>query len=215
VFRNDGKGRFRDATPGWWPAAANVGEDDNVVAFLDYDSDGDADFVVGSLSGPDRLLINDGRGHLTVALDVFDGPATPGTLGLAVADLDGDHRPDVVQGQGEHPKATDERVFAGRGLAPDTAAPSVTRVARVAPASGPASVRARVHDRKSPSLAVEWRAVEVEWTVAGRPRRAAMRWTGEYLWRGDWPTDVPPDAAFRVCATDAAGNAACAGPSAP
>ncbi len=56
VFRNDGKGRFRDATDAWWPLAANVGEDDNMVAFLDYDSDGDADFVVGSLSGPDRLL---------------------------------------------------------------------------------------------------------------------------------------------------------------
>ena len=27
-----------------------------MVAFLDADSDGDADFVVGSLSGPDRLL---------------------------------------------------------------------------------------------------------------------------------------------------------------
>jgi hypothetical protein len=54
VFRNDGKGRFRDATDNWWPDTANVGEDDNVAAFLDVDSDGDADFVIGSLSGPDR-----------------------------------------------------------------------------------------------------------------------------------------------------------------
>jgi hypothetical protein len=44
VFRNDGKGRFRDATTMWWPAESNVGEDDNIAAFLDYDSDGDADF---------------------------------------------------------------------------------------------------------------------------------------------------------------------------
>ena len=80
----------------------NVGEDDNVVAFLDFDSDGDADFLIGSLSGPDRLLVNDGKGRLSVALDVFDGPPTPGTLGLALADLDGDHRLDVVQAQGEH-----------------------------------------------------------------------------------------------------------------
>ena len=136
VFRNDGKGRFRDATDAWWPDAANVGEDDNMAAFLDVDSDGDADFVVGSLSGPDRLLTNDGRGRLQVRLDAFDGPPTPGTLGMALADLDGDGRMDVVQGQGEHPTAISERVHSGRGLAPDTAAPSVTMVA-AADARGP------------------------------------------------------------------------------
>jgi hypothetical protein len=76
VWRNDGKGRFRDMTDVWWPAPHNVGEDDNMAAFLDVDSDGDADFVVGSLSGPDRLLINDGRGHLTVKSDVRIDPRT-------------------------------------------------------------------------------------------------------------------------------------------
>ena len=62
VFRNDGEGSFRDATDAWWPASENIGEDDNVAAFLDFDSDGDADFLIGSLSGPDRLLVNDGTG---------------------------------------------------------------------------------------------------------------------------------------------------------
>jgi hypothetical protein len=121
VFRNDGRGRFRDATTLWWAPAHNVGEDDNMVAFLDYDSDGDADFVIGSLTGPDRLLINDGEGHLTMADAVFEGADTPGTLGLALADLDGDGRMDVVQAQGEHPTAVGEKVFLGRGLTPDTA----------------------------------------------------------------------------------------------
>jgi hypothetical protein len=208
VWRNDGKGRFRDMTDGWWPAPHNVGEDDNMAAFLDVDSDGDADFVVGSLSGPDRLLINDGRGHLTVKSDVFDGDPTPGTLGLALADLDGDGRIDVVQGQGEHPKATDERVFAGRGLPPDTAPPSITLVA--ASEGQPRIIRARVHDRKSPSLPFEWKRVVVEIGADGATRDVPMQWYGEYLWRATWPAGVPVTAPFRVCATDASGNTSCA-----
>ena len=179
VFRNDGKGRYRDATDAWWPPAHNVGEDDNMAAFLDFDADGDADIVVGSLSGPDRLLINDGKGRLAVALDVFDGEPTPGTLGLALADLDGDHRMDVAQGQGEHKTAIDERVFSGRGLKPDTAAPSVSLVAS-GTSAGARVVRARVHDHKSPSLATEWKRVAVEWTTASGVREVPMKWYGEY-----------------------------------
>lgn len=211
ALRNDGKGRFKDATAAWWSDAANVGEDDNMVAFLDYDSDGDPDFVIGSLSGPDRLLINDGKGHLSLARDVFDGPDTPGTLGLALADLDGDGRMDAVQAQGEHPTAVQERIHFGRGLAPDTAPPSITMVS-VSPAkaagAGP-TVRARVHDRKSPSLATEWKSVTVEWTHDGRDHAAPMRWYGEYLWRADLPASLPPATRVKVCAADTAGNRAC------
>ena len=208
VWRNDGKGRFRDMTDVWWPAQHNVGEDDNMAAFLDVDSDGDADFVVGSLSGPDRLLINDGRGNLTARSDVFDGAPTPGTLGLALADLDGDGRMDVVQGQGEHPKATDERVFAGRGLPPDTAPPSITLVTA---SEGPTRlIRARIHDRKSPSVPVEWQRVVVEIETASGIREVPMQWYGEYLWRAGWPVDVPVTSTYRVCATDALGNSSCA-----
>ena len=174
VFRNDGKGRFRDVTDAWWPPAPNVGEDDNMVAFLDYDSDGDADFVVGSLSGPDRLLINDGRGHLTVRLDVFDGEATPGTLGLALADLDGDGRMDVVQGQGEHKTAIDERVFSGRGLAPRHRAAVGDDGRRGTGTGGRVAWCARA---STIARARAWRpsgsGVVVEWTTpAGRARSA-------------------------------------------
>ena len=212
VLRNDGKGRYRDATAQWWSDASNVGEDDNMVAFLDYDSDGDADFVIGSLSGPDRLLINDGKGHLSLfASTAFDGPETPGTLGLALADLDGDGRMDAVQAQGEHPTAVQERVYFGLGLKPETAPPSITMVSAV-PAKAPATgliVRARVHDRKSPSLATEWKSVTVEWAVGAKTLSAPMRWYGEYLWRAGLPASLAAGAPFRVCATDAAGNRNC------
>ena len=211
VFRNDGKGRFRDATSRWWPNDANIGHDDNVVAFLDFDSDGDADFVIGSLSGPSRLLINDGKGYLSLAKDVFVGPPAPGTLGLALADLDSDGRLDVVIGQGEHPTAVQERVFFGSGLARDTAPPSITIVnAQVRPGRPDVTVRARAHDRKSPLLPGELQEVYVEAQWDGRTNQVRMRWYGEYLWAIDMPMQFKPGMEFRVCAVDAAGNRACA-----
>ena len=73
VFLNGGEGRFRDATDQLWPPSDNIGEDDNVAAFLDYDSDGDADFLIGSLTGPDRLIVNRGADGFQAALDVFRG----------------------------------------------------------------------------------------------------------------------------------------------
>ena len=208
VFRNDGKGRFRDATAQWWLPSENIGEDDNMVAFLDYDSDGDADFVIGSLSGPDRLMINDGKGHLTVALNVFTGAETPGTLGIALGDLDGDGRMDVVQAQGEHPKAVQEKIYLGTGLKPDTAPPSITMVSSIA--GGRTIVRARVHDRKSPTLPTEWKYVFVEWTSDKGAQTTPMRWIGEYLWSAEMPAGFTAGMSYRVCATDAAGNSACA-----
>lgn len=205
VFRNDGEGRYRDATDGWWPAAENIGEEDNIVAFLDYDSDGDADFLVGSLSGPDRLMVNDGAGHLRVDTEVFSGEDTRGTLGMAIGDLDGDGRIDVVQSQGEHPTDIDERVFMGRGLAPDTAPPVVSMVKGIE-REAELLVLARVHDRKSPTLPTEWESVLVRYEVAAAPRSFEMRWYGEFLWRAVLPTEAER---VEVCATDAAGNGAC------
>ena len=191
VFRNDGEGRFVDATDAWWPESQNIGEDDNVVAFLDFDSDFDADFLIGSLSGPDRLLINDGSGRLRVATDVFTGAETPGTLGMAIADLDGDRRIDVVQSQGEHPTAIQERIFLGRGLEAYSGVPVVGTPMTV-PDGDSALVLVRIHERKSPSLAAEWESVEVTWESEDGEATVPMRWYGEYLWRARIPLDARP-----------------------
>ena len=68
------------------------------------------------------------------------------------------------------------------------------------------SVRARVHDRKSPPAAHDFQAVEVRWD-GPQAGREPMAWYGEYLWRSD--LEGPSLTSLRVCAIDAAGNEAC------
>ena len=206
VFRNDGQGGFEDATADWWPNEENPGEDDNNIAFLDVDSDGDADFLIGSLTGPDRLMINDGSGHLTMELGAFDAPVSAGTLGMTVADLDNDDRLDVVEAQGENPSAEDERVYlATAALSPDSAGPIVTTDLR-ASASGRVTVHARVHDSQAfragdvATVAVIWGAQEKS--------IVPLTWYGEFLYRAaiDLPAGAPE---LQVCAMDRAGNETC------
>jgi hypothetical protein len=198
VFRNDGTGTFTDATADWLPAEQNPGYDDNVIVGLDADSDGDADFIVGSLDGPDRLLENDGTGALTMHRDAFDGPAGFGTLFMAIGDLNGDGRPDVVEAQGEVPGQEDERVYLGNPdvLDPDTA-PPVIRAAVLG-----TTVAARVNDHATPAGPFGWRSVTARWDGGETP----MTWYGEALFHAN----VPDGAAVEVCATDAAGNEGCA-----
>jgi hypothetical protein len=203
LFVNDGKGSFRDLTPELWPDSENPGEDDNAVAFLDADSDGDADFLLGALTGEDRLLVNDGKGRLTLAAGIFDGDATPGTLAIAVADLDGDGRLDVVQGQGEHPTAASERIHLGVGLPRDESAPVVA----ILPAgTSPLEIRARVHDFKTPNRPEDWREVVVRYRTDRGELEARLTWYGENLFRARLPGFF---SSYRVCASDRAGNESC------
>jgi hypothetical protein len=215
LFLNDRHGGFNNATARLWPESENAGLDDNMDAFLDVDSDGDADLLVGSLSGPERLMMNDGSGKLKLLNDNYEYILgdTSGTLGIALADLNGDCRLDVVQAQGEG--AWPEKVFLGKDIPVDSAAAVITQVEKT-DASGadrPIQVRARVHDNKSPTMPHDWRSVELRWTADGQTHQTPMRWYGEYLWRGT--IDEPPasDFNYKVCATDAAGNETCASPS--
>jgi hypothetical protein len=192
VLRGDGQGGFTDATADLWPSDANMPSDDNVVAFLDAESDGDADFVIGALDVDDRLLVNDGTGHLSLMGRVFDGATTSGTLGLAISDLDGDDRADVVQAQGE--VAFFDTVHLGTAIPPDTAAPTFQLIRREA-----GSLVARVTDHTSaPTVDL------VEVVAEGPSGTTSMRWFGESLWRAEID-----DLVVKICATDRAGNRAC------
>lgn len=212
VLINDQQGGFEDATEELWPSTHNRGFDDNVVAFLDFDSDGDADFVIGSLNGPDRVLVNDGAGNLTLLQDVFSGGRTPGTLGLGLADLNGDGRLDVVQAQGEG--AWPDKVYFGDSIAQDSAPPVIALVEHVhlEEPGRLIEVRARVHDHKSPTMPHDWSSVVVRWDSDEQTGELPLEWYGEYLWRATIDATSLNSLEYQVCATDAAGNEACSEP---
>ena len=197
VFRNDHHGGYADNTAQWWPPEANAGWDDAVVVGLDIESDGDVDFIVGSLDGPDRLLVNDGTGALTVNNDIFQGPPSLGTLGLAVADFNADGRLDVVEAQGEAAHDMDERMHLAGERVPHDTAPPVVRAQLIH-----GTVVARVHDNRTPNRPYDWRNVVLRTDT----RKVAMVWYGEHLFRA--PAS-PGMGKAQVCATDVAGNRTC------
>ena len=207
LVNKNGKG-FVDATHALWPDSENIGEDDNNVVFLDFDSDGDADFILSSLTGADRLLINGGKGQFTLANDVFVGAETPGTLSLMVADINGDHKLDVVQAQGEHPTADEERIFIGVNNKVDTSKPHIQIISTLVTNAGDSlQVIARIHDYQSPLMLHQFNDVSIQWQENGKTKLKVMRWYGEYLWRNTIP--LPKTSEFTICATDRANNQHC------
>jgi hypothetical protein len=193
LLLNDGTGKFTDVSA---QLGANPQADDNIAVWLDVDSDGDADLFIGSL-GTDRLLLNDGAGNFTATVNVTPntGPgATAFTLGVAAADLDGDGRLDLVQGQGEGADDSDKIQLASSMVAVDTSPP----VVRFEIIGG--KVFARVHDHQSPSRLHDWQRVFAE-TASGD---VELTWYGEYLW------SATASSVTRVCGIDRAGNMGCA-----
>jgi hypothetical protein len=198
LFINQRDGTYADETATRLTGTANPGADDNAVVFLDVDNDGDADMLYASLSGPERLVLNDGSGHFTLAAGSATPDDTPGSLGIAVGDLNGDGRLDVVQSQGEvdFPEKVE---LATSAVAVDTQ-PPVIRVEQVI--AGATRIHARIHDHQSPS-SIAPGAVQLHMNNMTIP----MRWYGEYLWAADLPSMFGH---YQVCATDRNNNTACA-----
>lgn len=204
VFRNDSAKRFIDATSLLWPTSENTGEDDNNVVFLDFDSDGDSDFLLSSLTGEDRLLVNDGSGKFKLRQSIMSGDPTPHTLSLVLADINSDGKIDLIMGQGEGEEIIEERIFIGTTVKADTSAPKISHSQLKEIAPGTFTLKARIHDYKSPNMPQDWQSV----VLLVNNQEVPLNWYGENLWKVTVRDKTKTDT-WKICATDAAGNKTC------
>ncbi|HEV3022187.1 MAG TPA: VCBS repeat-containing protein, partial [Pirellulales bacterium] len=92
LFRNEGDGRFADATA----EAGLAGQGwDGDVATLDFDDDGDLDLVVTNMFGMSRLYRNDGLGHFDDVTRATLRRTSYGGTGCKAFDYDNDGRLDL------------------------------------------------------------------------------------------------------------------------
>ncbi|MHB8521779.1 MAG: VCBS repeat-containing protein [Limisphaerales bacterium] len=87
LYRNLGHWKFEDVT-----AASGLAvpiPDSTGAVFADIDGDGDLDLLVNSLGGGTRIFENDGKGHFTEITDRAGVRSRTGSMGIALADVDG------------------------------------------------------------------------------------------------------------------------------
>ncbi|MDP2341136.1 MAG: VCBS repeat-containing protein [Deltaproteobacteria bacterium] len=198
---NEG-GVFTEDANAFAPAAVSS-DDDNAALVLDVDGDGDPDVLVVSISGDDRVLVNEG-GVFVESIVATDGRLTPGSLGAALGDLDGDGKLDLVLGQGE--AAFDDAVFLGDDITLDATRPFIGAVRFDVDHQ---RIVVRAHDHLTPV-----RDFDVEVTAhfagAGGPLRSVpLRRAGEQQWQASVGGQ---DTVVVVCARDRSGIESCADP---
>ena len=95
LWLNDPKqpGTFIDATATHLPAYEDDTQD---IALVDVDGDGDLDMVVANESPPNRLLLNDGKGHFRESSKGLQLLTPMETREVHVFDANADGRPDIL-----------------------------------------------------------------------------------------------------------------------
>ena len=151
------------------------GDDDNEVAFCDFDVDGDLDAFVGSLGSREKLWRNDG--NMTWANSHASIQAvSDSTLDITIADLDNDGRYDLITGQGESNSAQwITKVYLNVTGPQDTLAPVVTALNSPAAAAstGPTVVKAKVRDQVLDD-GVDYLTAKARYVVLAAPNQVAV-----------------------------------------
>ncbi len=198
---NDGTGVFSDKSG---QIAGNVGgADDNGVACIDYDGDGDMDIVVAALStNGERLFENDGTGHFTAVASAFTGLTDP-TLWIDFGDLTGDGRLDAMTAQGEGSPQLERVYFGNAGVVVDTVAPKVIAQS----AATTIATEQRVHFRVSDNAVTDdGPRLKSAWVEASGMKLPATFMGGDEFRVLIPAASVPSGTTILVCAEDLQGN---------
>lgn len=196
---NDGAGNFTDASD---QISGNIDNDDNLIACVDFDDDGDFDILIGALNARERVFRNDGSGNFTPVSNAFDGPQDP-TLWLELGDVNGDNRLDVFTVQGEQPGGERDRVYFGTADRAADSKPPTVRIGEDVTLSPTEEtvVRFALSDNATTDEGARLSKVFV---LVGATEVPA-RYMGGDLYRAVLPAS--DETSFKICAVDLAGNA--------
>jgi plastocyanin len=155
------------------------GDDDNEVAYIDFDMDGDYDAFIGSLGAREKLWRNDGNMVWTNSHASIQA-VSDSTLDCTVADVNNDGRYDLITGQGESNSAQwVNKVYLNVGGPVDTLAPILTAVKSpaTAPKTGPTVVWAKVRDQVLDD-GMDYLTGVARYVVMAAPNQVAVSITG-------------------------------------
>ncbi len=209
--RNDGPGvampEFTFPTPN--------GNDDNEMANMDYDNDGDLDVFVASLASTEKLYRNNGNGTFT-AQNAEIQSIGDSTLDMEIGDIDGDCDYDLITGQGESGNWTN-KVYDnnGPGSTPDTIAPRFLNVEDPSGTAGSDIVfRAHIQDAVSEDSQTNATATYAYTTSDGGAGSGAATHQGGGMFRAAVPTTgATTSVSLTWTASDGCGNTDTAGAS--
>lgn len=197
----------------WTDVSSNIlpnpTADDNDSKFIDFDMDGDLDFVIAALgSSTDRFYRNNGSGSF-IQTNGIQTSINDSSLDIGFADLDGDGAPDCVTAQGEFGNFQN-RIYMNGGPADDID-PTFLAITEISPSDGdfgPFAIRSLIVDQYSSDRGFMPRSVELLVSVDGsRPKSIPMIWVGNSIWEGEIPLqDDCAAVEYRVRSEDRAGN---------
>ena len=208
LILNDGDGTS------WTDVSSNIipnpTADDNDSKFIDFDMDGDLDFVIAALgSDTERFYRNNGNGSY-IQTNNIQTSIDDSSLDIGFADLDGDGAPDCVTAQGEFGNFQN-RIYINNGPADDLE-PTFLAMTELSPVDGdlgPFKVRALIVDQYTSDRGFMPRSVELVFSIGvRRSKPVPMTWVGNSIWEGTIPA-LDPCVVFleyQVRAEDRAGN---------